>query len=77
MSVQEIIAQLRELDPAERRQVQAALEVLSTRPDDGPVDEAKRRRAEEAWKRLEQGWCTTGGKNLSENIDQALYRSEA
>lgn len=77
MSVDEIIAQLRELEPGELRQVQAALAALASEPDDGRVDETKRRRAEAAWQRLEQGWCRTGGQSLSENIDQALYGGEA
>lgn len=77
MNIQEIIDQLRALEPAERRQLQAALAALSSEPAGPNAVEAKLRRAEEAWRRLEQGWCTTGGKNLSESIDEALDRGGA
>lgn len=76
MSVQEIIERVKELSPSEQREVQQALVALGAEAEERELAELKLQRAEEAWQRLEQGWCTTGGKNLSQNIDDALYRTQ-
>lgn len=68
MSVDELIAKIRELDADERREVRAALEAM---------DEAGAPRTlEDVWRLLDEGWCDAGGQSLSEGIDEALYGRE-
>lgn len=79
MSVQDIIARLEELDPAERRQLRAALSAIPTdhplRSADEPTPE-ERQRGLEAMEQLLHGVCSGGGRHLSVGIDAAIYRAE-
>lgn len=73
MSVEDIIAQIRQLRPSERRRVRQALDEL---PNEAPSDALARQRLEEALRLLDEGWCEAHGRPLSEGIDEALYGGE-
>ncbi len=71
MSFQEIIDQLKTLEPAERRQVRDA--ILALVAADGSLAPAPEARADEAFERLARGWCHGGGRPIADTIDQTLY----
>ncbi len=76
MSVQEIIGQLATLSEGERDELRAALAEIDLTPAPTPVDEATRRRGLAAMERLMNGLCRGGGRHLSVDIDQAVYRAD-
>jgi hypothetical protein len=74
MGVDEVIERIRSMDPADRRRVQAALDRLDAPPAhaQGTIDHVPTN-LDEVWALLDEGWCETGGRALSEGIDEALY----
>ena len=72
MGVGEIIKLLPSLTAEERERVRLALDAL-TEASSGPDDGSAEQRREHIFRMLDEGWCTTGGKSLSEGIDEALY----
>lgn len=76
MTVEDIIAEIKILSPADRRRVKLALEAVGGTVTKAEADPAAAERGEAAWDRLLQGFGTAGGKHLSANIDEALYGGE-
>jgi len=73
VSVDEIIEEIKHLGPAERAKVQQALDAAS---EEQPAM-ALQQRLEEARRMLDAGWCQSGGRALSQGIDEAVYGGEA
>jgi len=72
MSVQEIIAQIKALEPEQRIEVQAEMLKLLT----GSAPPEPRLSVDEAWQLLEHGWCDGGGRDIAGTIDEVLYGGE-